>query len=60
MCGCDYVSNIPSVGHVTALTLIKKYKSIEAVLDSGKYNDKIEIGYLEKVRGAREIFSKQN
>lgn len=35
--GCDYCQYIPSIGPLTAYTLIKKYKNIESVIKLNKY-----------------------
>ena len=35
LCGCDYTNTIPGVGPKTSLSLIKKYKNIEAALSKG-------------------------
>ncbi|CAL6014137.1 Flap_endonuclease 1 [Hexamita inflata] len=56
--GCDYVPTIPSVGPKTAFQLIQKFKNIENILADKEY--KIEPDYLQKVIGAREIFTTQN
>ena len=37
LCGCDYTNTIPKVGPVSALNLIKRYHSIESILENTKY-----------------------
>jgi len=51
MCGCDYNTHIPKIGPESSFKLIKKYKSIEAITDSG-----IDTSILSHVRG-RELFT---
>ena len=34
LCGCDYCEKIPNIGPVSALKLIKKYGSLEEVIES--------------------------
>jgi len=51
LCGCDYCSNIPRIGNKTALGLIRKHGSIEAVLPGLKnVPDDYEGKYIESRR----------
>ena len=56
MCGCDYCSNIPKIGQVKSLKIMKKYGSIETFLEQ---NDTVEIpdGYQEKYLCAKKLFT---
>ena len=38
LCGCDYCPTIPKIGAIRAFQHIQKYKSIEALIESGKFN----------------------
>ena len=53
-CGCDYCDSIPKVGNITALKLIKKYKTIESIIENCKYE--VPENYLELVKESRRIF----
>ena len=33
LCGCDYTTNIPGIGPVTAFKLMEDYKNIEAIIE---------------------------
>ena len=33
MCGCDYCTNIPKIGNIMALKLIKKYNTVEDIVE---------------------------
>jgi flap endonuclease-1 len=51
LCGCDYCTNIPRVGNKTAFNLIKKHKTIEAILPTLKHvPDNYETNYRESRR----------
>lgn len=54
MSGCDYCKNIRGIGPHKALSNIKKYKTIEELIN--KTNLKIDDGYLEKVVHSRNLF----
>jgi flap endonuclease-1 len=57
LCGCDYCSNIPKIGNITAYKLIKKHKNIENVIEEIK-NKKYDIpdDYMEKFLISRKLF----
>ncbi len=55
LCGCDYCENIPKVGIVKALKIIKDYKNIEEFLDQNT-TYKIPENYLERYKKSIEIF----
>lgn len=56
LCGCDYCENIPRVGHVKALKIIKEYDNIESFLESNK-TYKIPEDYLKRYKKSIEIFN---
>jgi len=53
LCGCDYTTTIPKVGPVTALQMIKKYRSIEIFLSS---ENKFTVPETFDYQTARELF----
>ncbi len=56
ICGCDYCDNIPKIGIVKALKIIKEYENIEDFIDKNKtYN--IPEKYLDKYNKSIEIFN---
>jgi flap endonuclease-1 len=56
LCGCDYLKRIYGIGVVTALKYIKKYKTIENVLDNLPKKFKVPNDYLKNVEIARTMF----
>ena len=55
LCGCDYCDNIPKIGQVKALSIIKKYNKIEDFInDKHKYN--IPENYIDKFNKSIELF----
>lgn len=52
LCGCDYCPYIPSVGPQTAFALIKKHKTLEAVISLNKYKIGEDFDYTT----ARKLF----
>ena len=56
LCGCDYTCTIPKLGPVSALNIIRKYRSIEKFLES---NIKYQIPNSFDFQIARNLF-KQN
>lgn len=54
LCGCDYCPQVPKIGNITALKLIKKYKNIESIIENTKYI--FPDNYLEKFKLANENF----
>ena len=55
LCGCDYCSNIPRIGNVTAFNIIKMHGSIENFLKSNiKYN--VPDNYEEIYKKSKELF----
>lgn len=52
LCGCDYCPYIQSVGPQTAYTLIKKYKTLEAVIALNKYKIGKDFDFIT----ARKLF----
>jgi len=56
LCGCDYCENIPKIGNVKALKIIKEYENIDDFINKNKtYN--IPENYLEKYNKSIEIFN---
>lgn len=56
LCGCDYCENIPKIGNVKALKIIKEYENIQDFIDKNKtYN--IPENYLNKYNKSIEIFN---
>jgi len=33
LCGCDYTTNIPGIGPITAFKLVEDFKSIESIIE---------------------------
>ena len=54
LCGCDYCPTIPKIGPVRAFQHIQKYKSIEGLIESGKYTVPQE--FTDKYQNARNLF----
>ena len=54
LCGCDYCSNIPRIGNKTALQLIQKNSTIEAVLPLVK---NVPDDYENKYKESRDLFT---
>ncbi|ORX69934.1 PIN domain-like protein [Linderina pennispora] len=54
LCGTDFASTLERVGPVTALKLIKKFGTIEQILESGTYRQRDGFDY----QLAREIFGR--
>jgi flap endonuclease-1 len=59
LCGCDYVKRIKGLGSKTAMTMIKKFNSIENILTSIEGTDKYEIpdNYQTDIETARTMFT---
>ncbi|MCJ1461888.1 Rad2 nuclease [Pseudocyphellaria aurata] len=59
--GCDYLTNINQMGLKTAYRLVRKYKTIERILQNLAFNNKHQIpaGYLELFRKANLTFLHQ-
>lgn len=57
MCGCDYCTNIPKIGNIMALKLIKKYDTIEEIVEASKSKYKIPDNYIELFNKSYEIFT---
>ena len=55
LCGCDYCSPPPKLGSVSALKLIKKYDSIQDIINDTKYN--FPDNYLELFQSAKDNFN---
>ena len=52
--GCDYCPTIPKVGSMTSLKLIKKYGTIDNIINNNKYN--IPDNYIQNFNKAYHIF----
>lgn len=59
--GCDYLTNINKMGLKTAYRLVRKYKTIERILQNLAFDNKHKIpaGYLELFRRANLTFLHQ-
>lgn len=59
--GCDYLTNINQMGLKTAYRLVRKYKTIERILQNLAFNNRhhIPTGYLELFRKANLTFLHQ-
>ncbi len=55
LCGCDYCSTIPKIGYQRAYQHIKTYKSIEGMINSGKFE--IPESFLHSYQPARDLFT---
>ena len=55
LCGCDYLNNIPRVGHVKAYNIIKEFSTIEEFVNSKNKYD-IPEDYLECFDRAKNLF----
>ena len=55
LCGCDYCTTIPKIGYQRAYQHIQTYKSIEGMIDSGKFE--IPESFLNSYQGARDLFT---
>ena len=56
LCGCDYCENIPRIGYVKSLKIIREYENIEQFLENNK-TYKIPENYLIKYKKSIEIFN---
>ena len=54
LCGCDYCSQVPKIGNITALKLFQKYGSIEEIIKNTSYQ--FPENYLETFNLAKENF----
>lgn len=54
LCGCDYCPSVPKIGNITALKLIKKYKTMNEIVEKSSYEfpDK----YLDIFQAAKENY----
>jgi len=57
LCGTDFTTRIKNIGPVTALKLIRKYGSIENLLQDPAAHPLHVADYLEEIRAARGVFS---
>ena len=57
LCGCDYCGNIPKVGNIMALKLIKKYNTVEEIVEGTKDKYQIPENYVELFNKSYEIFT---
>lgn len=55
LCGCDYCDNIPKIGQVKALSIVKNYKNIEEFINS-KHKYIIPQNYIDKFNKSIELF----
>lgn len=54
LCGCDYCPSVPKIGNITALKLIKKYNTMDEIVEKSNYEfpDK----YLDIFQAAKENY----
>lgn len=57
LCGCDYCPNIPKVGNIMALKLIKKYDTIEEIVEGTNNKYQIPDNYVDLFNKSYEIFT---
>lgn len=55
LCGCDYCPTIPKIGTVRAFQNIKKYDSIEKMIESNNIKN-IPLEFIDKYKISRELF----
>ena len=56
LCGCDYCPNIPRIGQVKALSIVRNFASIDDFINS-KHTYNIPDNYLERFRRAKYLFT---
>ena len=54
LCGCDYCPSIPKIGNITAYKLIKKYETIQDIVNNENYE--FPVNYLETFKNAKENY----
>lgn len=57
LCGCDYMETIKGIGPKTALKYIRKYSTIEKVLENLPERFIVPESYLMKVNASRAMFT---
>lgn len=55
LCGCDYCPTIPKIGTARAFQNIKKYDSIEKIIESNNIKN-IPQEFIDKYKNSRELF----
>ena len=56
LCGCDYCPVVPKIGNITAMKLIKTYKTIENIYENTKLKYNYPEDYLIKFKEAKDNF----
>ena len=56
LCGCDYCPNVPKVGNITALKMIKNYNTVDEIIENYKKKYKFPDNYKELFNKSYEIF----
>lgn len=56
LCGCDYLSSIPRMNHLSAYNTIKKYRTIENFLENNKIHRLYDIPRNFDYKKVRDIF----
>ena len=54
LCGCDYCDSVSKIGNITALKLIKQYKTVEEIIKNTKYM--FPENYLDLFKQSKAIF----
>ena len=54
LCGCDYCDTLPGIGPKRAYQYLKKYETIEGMIESGKFE--IPDSFRNRYEKARELF----
>ena len=57
LCGCDYCPTIPKIGPSKSYNMVKRYETIENIVDVLKKTHMIPTDYIKRVEEARIIFS---
>tara|TARA_Y100000768_G_scaffold388772_1_gene387022 strand:- start:392 stop:1393 length:1002 start_codon:yes stop_codon:yes gene_type:complete len=57
LCGCDYCPVVPKIGNITAMKLIKNYKTIENIIENTSSKYTFPENYLKMVNDAKINFN---
>ena len=56
LCGCDYCPNIPRIGPVKALSIVRNFSNVEEFINS-KHTYNIPDNYLDRFTKAKKLFT---